>query len=121
MKEENKNDISSFKGEKEVLENCKLTEEEMKKYLELFEGTNHKLDHARAYRTMMNQIRREILNFVGSNVKSFDEIKDKFQLDENQLQYHLSMLEQLLYLMNTASGWKATPRGLAFLYNTILE
>jgi len=121
MKEGNNNEKSSFKGEKEILENCKLTKEEMKKYLELTEDVNHKLDHTRAYRTMMNQTRRELLNFVGSNVKTFDEIKDKFQSDENQLHYHLSMLEQLLYLMNTESGWKATPRGLAFLYNTILD
>jgi predicted Rossmann fold nucleotide-binding protein DprA/Smf involved in DNA uptake len=121
MREENKNENSSFKGEKEILENCKLTEEEMKKYLELSEDVNHKLDHTRAYRTMMNQTRRELLNFVGSNIKNFDEIKEKFQSDENQLHYHLSMLEQLLYLMNTESGWKATPRGLAFLYNTILD
>lgn len=43
---------------------------------------------------------------------SLKEIKDRFQLDDEQLQYQLSMLEQLLFLMDTESGWKNPPRGL---------
>ena len=44
---------------KEIMKNCRLTEEEMKEYLRLTKDINHKEDHRRAYRTMMNQTRRK--------------------------------------------------------------
>jgi predicted transcriptional regulator len=70
---------------------------------------------------MMNQIRRELLKFIGINIRTFEEIKNKFKQEADPLNYHLSMLEQLFYIMNTESGWKATPRGLGFIYNAIME
>ena len=106
---------------KEILEKCQLTEEEMKEYLRITKNIDHKEDHSRAYRTMMNQTRRELLKFIGINVKTFEEIKDNFKEICDTLNYHLSMLEQLFYIVNTKSGWKATPRGIGFLYNAILQ
>ncbi|UCC18922.1 MAG: hypothetical protein JSV62_12545, partial [Promethearchaeota archaeon] len=97
---------------KEILEKCKLTEEEMTEYLQLTKNIDHKEDHKRAYRTMMNQTRRELLKFIGIDVKSFEELKDNFKEVSDSLNYHLSMLEQLFYIVNTKSGWKATPRGI---------
>lgn len=105
---------------KEILEICQLDDEEMKKYLELTKHTNPKKDHYLAYRTMMNQTRRDLLKFIGNNARTFEEIKIKFQEEEEQIKYHLSMLEQLFYIINTKSGWKATPRGLGFLHNAIM-
>jgi len=112
---------STFIGSKDILEKCCLTEEEMNEYLKITEHIDPKEEHDHAYRTMMNETRRELLKYIDTNVRSFDEIMDKFQVEDTQLKYHLSMLEQLYYLMNTESGWKATPRGLGFLYYTILR
>ena len=105
---------------KEILELCQLNEEEMKEYLQLTKNIDHKEDHRRAYRTMMNQTRRELLKFIGTSTRTLEQIKSNFQEDESQIRYHLSMLEQLFYIMNTKSGWKATPRGIGFLNNTIM-
>lgn len=105
---------------KEIMKNCQLTEEEMKAYLELTKDIDHKEDHRRAYRTMMNQSRRELLKFIGYNIRTLEQIKNKFEVEEDHIIYHLSMLEQLFYIMNTETGWKATPRGIGFLNNAIM-
>jgi hypothetical protein len=112
---------STFIGSKDILEKCCLTEEEMNEYLKITEHIDPKEEHDHAYRTMMNETRRDLLKYIDTNIRSLDEIIDKFQLEDTQLKYHLSMLEQLYYLMNTEGGWKATPRGLGFLYYTILR
>jgi len=106
---------------KKIIRLCKLTEEEMTEYLKLTKNIDHKEDHKRAYRTMMNQTRRELLKFIGITVKTLGEIKNNFKEVGDTLNYHLSMLEQLFYIINTKSGWKATPRGIGFLYNAIIE
>ena len=49
-----------------------------------------------------------------------EEIKSQFKEDEDLIKYHISMLEQLNYIMYTETGWKATPRGIGFLYNAIM-
>ena len=102
---------------KEIMEICQLNEEEMKEFLDLTKNLDHKEDHSRAYRTMMNQTRRELLKFIGINIKTLEHIKNQFKEEEDLIKYHLSMLEQLNYIINTETGWKATPRGIGFLYN----
>ncbi|MFX0005567.1 MAG: hypothetical protein ACFFA7_04015 [Promethearchaeota archaeon] len=105
---------------KEILKLCKLTEEEITEYLQLTKNVDHKEDHSRAYRTMMNQTRRGLLKFIGTNIRTFEEIENNFEEESDTLIYHLSMLEQLYYVMNTKTGWKATPRGIGFLNNAIM-
>jgi len=104
----------------EIMEKCKLTDQELEEFNKHIEEMDHKEDHARAYRTLSNPIRREILEFIECEVKSFEDINGKLDIEEEQLKYHLSMLEQLNFLMDTEKGWKATPRGIGFLYNTRL-
>ncbi len=106
---------------KKMLNKSKLTKEELKDFLKMTENLDHKLDHSRAYRTMMNEDRRELLKFIGNEIKSTNEIKKEFKLKEDQLNYHLSMLKQCLFIIESKEGWKSTPRGLGFLKNTILE
>ena len=105
----------------DILDKCKLNEEELRKFRKLTKSINHKQDHHRAYRTMMNPIRREILKFIGENIRTIEQLNTKFKVPQDNLKYHLSMLEQLFYVMNTESGWKATPRGIGFLYNAIMD
>jgi ASC-1-like (ASCH) protein len=104
----------------EILEKCQLTEDELKEFNKQIEQMNHKEDHARAYRTLSNPIRREVLEFIDCEVKSFEEIENELDIKEDQVKYHLSMLKQLNFLMDTESGWKATPRGIGFLFNARL-
>lgn len=105
---------------KTKMNKSKLTKEEMKDFLAKAEDTDKKLDHSRAYRTLMNVTRRELLKFIGSEIRSMDEIKKEFKLDDDQLKYHLSMLKQSLYIIESQEGWKSTPRGIGFLENAIM-
>lgn len=105
---------------KEILNLCKLSEEEMQEFISKTKDMDHKEDHSRAYRTMMNQTRRELLKFIGTDVRTFDQIKENFKEEEQQIKYHLSMLVQLNYVINSEGNWKSTPRGIGFLYNTVM-
>ncbi|MHA1689611.1 MAG: winged helix-turn-helix domain-containing protein [Promethearchaeota archaeon] len=106
----------------EIMDKCKLTKEELKQYYKKLESIKDiKVDHSRAYRTLMNPLRREILEFIGFKVKTTEEIEKGLKIDSNQLNYHLSMLEQLNYVMNCSEGWKATPRGIGFLLNAQMD
>ena len=98
----------------------RLNKDEMKDFLAKVEVIDKKLDHGRAYRTLMNQVRRELLKFIGCEIRSMNEIKEEFQLDEDQIRYHLSMLIQSLYVIESQEGWKSTPRGIGFLENAIM-
>ena len=100
-----------------MINKSKLTKEEMKDLLEKTKNLDKKLSHYHAYRTMMNATRREILKYIGCEVRSIDDIRKKFKLDEGQLSYHLSMLEQCYYIIDSKEGWKSTPGGIAFLDN----
>ena len=106
---------------KEIMEKCQLNKEELNEFSILTKNIDHKKDHSLAYRTMMNPIRRELLKFIGTNVRTYEQIFSNFEIEEDQIRYHLSMLEQLYYIMETESGWKATPRGVGFIYNTLME
>jgi predicted transcriptional regulator len=69
---------------------------------------------------MMNETRRDLLKYIGKEIRDIKDIQGKFQLDVNQLEYHLSMLKQGLYVIQSDNKWKATPRGLGFLANAIM-
>ena len=106
---------------KNMINKSKLTKEEIKDFLAKVEEVDKKLDHSRAYRTLMNEARRELLKFIGCEIRKMDEIKKEFKLDDDQLRYHLSMLKQSLYIIESHEGWKSTPRGIGFLENAIME
>ncbi len=106
---------------KDIMDKCKLTKEELEQYYKNVEAMDKKTDHSRAYRTLMNPLRREILKFIGFEVKTTEEIEKGLNMEPDQLNYHLSMLEQLYYVMNCSEGWKATPRGIAFLLNARMD
>ena len=100
-----------------IMNKSKLNKEEIKAFLAKVDHIDKKLDHSRAYRTLMNETRRELLRFIGCEVRNINEIKKEFKLDNDQLKYHLSMLKQCLYIIESHEGWKSTPRGIGFLEN----
>jgi predicted transcriptional regulator len=102
---------------KKKINKSKLTKEEMRDFLAKLESADVKLEHSRAYRTLMNEVRRNLLRYIGCEVRSIDELKKEFKLEVDQLLYHLSMLKQCLYIIESREGWKSTPKGLGFLEN----
>ncbi|MBD3216001.1 MAG: hypothetical protein GF311_25540 [Candidatus Lokiarchaeota archaeon] len=93
----------------------------MDEYLQKIEYIDPKEEHDHLYSLITNQTRHNLLKIIDTNVRSFKEIKDKIRLEDEQLNYHLSMLEDVFFIMNSKSGRKASPRGLGFLYHTILR
>lgn len=120
MKEDEDIYHSTFIGSRDILDKCILNKEEMAVYLKNTEHIDPKEEHDQLYLVMTNETRRDILKYIDIHARSFEEIKEKLQLEEEQLNYQLSMLEELFFIMNTEDGWKATPHGLGFLYHTIL-
>jgi len=56
----------------------------LKEFYAKTKNIDKKLDHGRAYRTLINPIRREILKFIGYNIKTMKEINSEFGFDETQ-------------------------------------
>jgi len=99
----------------------KLTKDEIKIFSEKVENVDKRVDHSNAMRCMSNETRRDLLNFIGYDLRSIEEICKKFEMEADQVKYHLSMLEHSLYVMESQEEWKATPRGIGFMENAILE
>jgi len=69
----------------------------------------------------MNETRIELLKFIGCEIRNMEEIDREFKMEFDQLKYHLSMLKQSLYIIDSHEGWKSTPRGIDFLENAIMD
>ncbi|MEM2925828.1 MAG: winged helix-turn-helix domain-containing protein [Halobacteria archaeon] len=76
-----------------------------------------KTDHERGLDATANRTRRAILGFIGFG-KSFEEIKQHFNLSEALAKYHLEVLEQALFVEKQVRNGKIyyalTPRGAGF-------
>ena len=79
----------------------KLTKDEMKVFLLKIESIDKKVDHSNLMRCMSNETRRDLLNFIGYDVRIMEELKKKFEMEVDQIKYHLSMLEHSLYIMES--------------------
>jgi DNA-binding transcriptional ArsR family regulator len=82
---------------------------------------NPKEDHSRGLRALQNSTRREILRFIGKQVKTIEEIVTHFNSDESTISFHLSMLEQALFIEKVNDRWGLTPRGIGYLENVELK
>lgn len=100
-----------------MVNETKLTKEEMKDLYEKTKNLDKKVAHYNSYRTLMNETRRELLKFIGREIRTMDDIIQKFEMNEDQLKYHLSMLEQCFYIINSKEGWKSTLGGIKFIEN----
>lgn len=93
--------------------------ERMKKEGKLRDPTE---DHKIGLIALQNRIRREIIKFIGvGEKKSFDEIKERFNLTDAQAKMHLDLLKQALFVEPLDEDGKKyyilTPRGEAYLEN----
>ncbi|HOV52249.1 MAG: hypothetical protein A4E44_01793 [Methanosaeta sp. PtaB.Bin018] len=70
-------------------------------------------EHRFALEVLQLPLRREILRFISSGLKSEEQIENEFK---NRLTwYHLSMLVKALVIERSAGGYKATPTGVLYL------
>ncbi|WP_370575304.1 winged helix-turn-helix domain-containing protein [Methanomethylovorans sp.] len=90
--------------------------EKVKKEKKLKENPTE--DHKAGLMTMQNPVRRNILKSLSEKKMSFDELKNKFDLNDMQAKLHLDMLEDTLYIEKEGdSTYVITVRGEAFLAN----
>jgi DNA-binding transcriptional ArsR family regulator len=87
----------------------------LKKLEEEGKLTDPKEDHSRGLRALQNPTRREVLKFIGDKIVPFRNIKSHFNLDKSSLRFHLTMLEQALYIEQVNNDWRLTPRGIGYL------
>lgn len=72
-----------------------------KEWLEKLEHVDKQtknLSHEFGLKVIQNNMRGKILVFLGSERKSFEEIKERLNLNDNMANFHLSMLEKALYI-----------------------
>lgn len=72
-------------------------------------------DHRFALDVLQLGLRRKILKFIGSSIKTKEEIANEFGLKDVQAEYHLALLEKALVIDNVKGGYKATPTGKLYL------
>ena len=104
-----------------MIKKSKLTKEELKELFNKTKNIDPKTDHSLAVRTLTNPIRRKILQAINCDIKSEEDIKKECNLDNNQFNFHINMLKQTYYVINSVDGWKLTPRGIGFLENAKLS
>ncbi len=82
-------------------------------------------DHKFGLKVLQNTVRREILVFLGNGKRSFEEIKEKFNLNDHMANFHLNMLEDALYIEKKEEAGKIlyfpTLRGEGYLENVEMK
>lgn len=74
-------------------------------------------DHRFALEVLQLGIRRKMLKFVCSSIRTKEEIAREFGLSDKQAEYHLAMLEKALVIESVKSGYRATQTGILYLVN----
>ncbi|MDY6965983.1 MAG: ArsR family transcriptional regulator [Halobacteriota archaeon] len=96
---------------------AKRKEEWIKKIKKEGKLKNPTEDHKLGLKALQHKTRRDILDFIGYDVKKEDEIRKEFELDDLQLKIHLPMLEQALFVEKEGDFYRLTPRGLSYMEN----
>jgi predicted transcriptional regulator len=65
------------------------------------------------------EIRKEIIDFIGSELKMMKEIEDRLGLGFEELEDHLSILQRALLVEEAEEGFRLTPRCVAYYYETM--
>ena len=106
------------KGEEPSQEELmKRRKEWERKLKESGKGLSAKEGHRLGLRALRHEVRHNVLKFIGYGLKTTEEIINEIQLDDQEVNYHLSILEQALQIEKTDAGWRATPPGMGYLKN----
>lgn len=75
--------------------------------------------HRFAGEVLQLRIRREIMKFIGTGIKTREEIERAFELNDNMAKLHLTLLEKAVMIEKVGDGdmYRSTPIGLAYLKN----
>ncbi len=75
--------------------------------------------HRFAGEVLQLRIRREIMKFIGSGIKTKGEIERTFGLNEGLAELHLALLEKAVMIekVGDGKGYRSTPIGIAYLKN----
>ncbi|MFB3765988.1 MAG: hypothetical protein ACE14P_12185 [Methanotrichaceae archaeon] len=74
-------------------------------------------DHRFALEVLQLGIRRKMLKFIGSGIRTKEEIAREFGLRDEQAGYHLTLLEKALVVEHVKGYYKATSTGIFYLEN----
>lgn len=72
-------------------------------------------DHRFALEVLQLGLRRKMLKFIGSSIRTREEIAKEFGLRDDQAVYHLALLEKALVIEHIESCYRATPTGILYL------
>ncbi|MDF0592250.1 hypothetical protein P0O24_01445 [Methanotrichaceae archaeon M04Ac] len=71
--------------------------------------------HRFALEVLQLAVRRDILKFIGEEIRSAEEVATEFDIDERRAAFHLAMLEKAMVVEPWGSGFRSTPIGLLHL------
>ena len=72
-------------------------------------------DHRFALEVLQLSLRRKMLKFIGSRIRTKEEIAKELGLRDEQADYHLALLEKALVIEHNENCYKATPTGILYL------
>ena len=72
-------------------------------------------DHRFALEVLQLRLRRDILKFIGCEIRTKGEIANAFCLNVAKTEYHLSLLEKALMVEHTEGCYRAAPTGICYL------
>jgi DNA-binding transcriptional ArsR family regulator len=78
-------------------------------------------DHRFALVVLQLGLRRKILGFIGSKIKSRKDIEQAFDLSSAEVKYHIDMLEKALLVEQVEDGCRSTPTGILYLENVEIQ
>lgn len=73
--------------------------------------------HRFAGEVLQLRIRREIMKFIGTGIKTREEIESVFGLNESMAKLHLALLEKAVMIERVGDRYRSTPIGIAYLKN----
>ena len=73
--------------------------------------------HRFALEVLQLAVRRDILKFIGEEIRSAEEVATEFDIDERRAAFHLAMLERALVIEPVTGGYRSTPTGLLYIKN----
>lgn len=73
--------------------------------------------HRFAGEVLQLRIRREIMKFIGTGIKTREEIERAFGLNESMAKLHIALLEKAVMIEKIGDAYRSTPIGIAYLKN----